>query len=357
VGRTLGPWWAVALFFIGEHLVEHNLHRNPEIRWWGPIVSQLVMATLWAAASPRVLRAAEVCADERRWWLRVARPAAGGLALALLLSGVRTLLHEYEHTPASRPCMLGLLSVVKYLHVDALLFAAVFALGLARRHAAERAAHRAHAAEVEAQLTRARLQVLQGQLNPHFLFNALNTVSALVDRDPRGTRVVVARLSELLRRGLDAAQRPETELAEEVHFLRAYLEIMALRFGDRLTVSIDLAPELERARVPTFILQPLVENAIEHGIARLRGPGQLAIRAERVGEQLRLEVRDNGPGPAAASPAGIGLGNIAARLEQLYGGAAALRLAADRERGAVATVALPYRLFDDDGDGDPEGAR
>jgi LytS/YehU family sensor histidine kinase len=228
----------------------------------------------------------------------------------------------------------------------------VLGAGLARRYQLQREAQQARAAAIEVQLAESRLHALQMQLNPHFLFNTLNTISALVESDPAATRTVVARLSELLRRTLDVAQQPEVRLADELQFIRGYLEIMKHRFSDRLTTSFAIDDGLDDALVPAFVLQPLVENAIEHGIGRIRGPGAIELRIERCGDRLQLTVRDNGPGltpglePSARD--GIGLSNTAARLAQLYPGRSALRLADDGERGAVAVVELPYRTLDDE---------
>jgi two-component system, LytTR family, sensor kinase len=346
VGKAVSVWWAVATFFAGEHLLGYNLHRNPEITWWGAVLSQFLMATAWGLVTPQLFRETDRFINEPRRWRRLTRAVLIGLAICLVFSAVRTVLHDYEHTPATRPCSYGgLASMIKYLHVDLLLFAAVFAIGLARRYAQQRADQQARTLAVESQLTAARLQALQVQLNPHFLFNALNTVSALVESDPPATRAVVARLSELLRRGLDAAQLPETRLADEVHFIRAYLQIMEVRFRDRLQVTLEVAAELDDALVPAFILQLLVENAFEHGISRILGPGRLAIRLWRAANELHLQVRDNGPGPSDdIAGRGIGLANISARLEQLYPGRSSLRLDADSPRGAIATVVLPYQV-------------
>jgi len=232
--------------------------------------------------------------------------------------------------------------------LDLPLFAAVLAAGLARRYLLQREAQQARAAAIEVQLAESRLHALQMQLNPHFLFNTLNTISALVESDPAATRTVVARLSELLRRTLDVAQQPEVRLADELQFIRGYLEIMKHRFSDRLTTSFAIEDGLDDALVPAFVLQPLVENAIEHGIGRIRGLGAVELRIERCGDRLHITVRDNGPGLDPTARNGIGLSNTAARLAQLYPGRSALRLADDRERGAVAVVELPYHTLDEE---------
>lgn len=201
------------------------------------------------------------------------------------------------------------------------------------------------AAALGRELAEARLAALQHQLNPHFLFNALNSVSMLVRRGD-GTRAVemVARLSQFLRATLEADGRPEVPLAEEVVQLQRYLEVERARFGDRLAVSIDLPGALGRALVPVLVLQPLVENAIRHGVESRPDGGSVAITARRDAGTLVLEVVDDGTGPAAPGDgSGVGLSNTRARLAALYGSAAGLELAAALPRGTRATVRVPYR--------------
>jgi signal transduction histidine kinase len=178
--------------------------------------------------------------------------------------------------------------------------------------------------QLEARLAQARLQVLRMQLHPHFLFNTLNTVSHLIQSDPDEAERVLARLGDLLRLMLDTAGEQEVPLRQEIEFLRGYLEIERARFGPGLDVRLDIEPGLLEAAVPPLILQPLVENAVLYGTARLGRTGRVEIRARRAGEKLRLEVWDDGPGlgtlPSAGSGKGIGLANTRARLAQLYNG-------------------------------------
>jgi two-component system LytT family sensor kinase len=203
-------------------------------------------------------------------------------------------------------------------------------------------------ARLQMQLADARLDALRMQLNPHFLFNTLHAVSALVERDPKGVRRMIARLSELLRTTLET-QEPEVTLAHEIAFLQRYLDIMRIRFQGRLEVSMRIAPDVESALVPNLILQPLVENAIRHGVEKLEGVGRIDIEARRDGERLHISVRDNGPGAAkdaGATATGLGLRNTRARLEQLYGTEQELAMRRD-ERGFAAEVRLPYHTRDD----------
>ena len=177
------------------------------------------------------------------------------------------------------------------------------------------------AVELEGLLHQSQLEALRSQLNPHFLFNALHSMAELVHANPRLAEQLLVRLGELLRQVLQSSNRPEVTLAEELEFIRGYVEIEQMRLGERLQVSWDIDPALAQARVPSLVLQPLVENAVQHGIAAASGPGTLGISARRQGEFLLLEVRDNGPGPRAATERsqGIGLANTRARLQRLYG--------------------------------------
>jgi sensor histidine kinase YesM len=179
----------------------------------------------------------------------------------------------------------------------------------------------AQAARLTTRLAQTELHLLKSQLHPHFLFNALNSVSALMHRDVKAADRMLARLSELLRGALDHQSTHEVSLEEEVEFLEAYLEIEQVRLGDRLSVDIDVPGSVLDARVPHMILQPLVENAIRHGIAPRAAPGHITIRARGRRGMLDIEVIDDGVGIAAGrSPnGGLGLANTRSRLQQLYG--------------------------------------
>lgn len=201
------------------------------------------------------------------------------------------------------------------------------------------------ASRLETQLAQAQLQVLRMQLQPHFLFNTLNAISALMHKDVRLADRMLARLGELLRATLEDPGTQGGTLRQELDFLRPYLEIEQARLGPRLTVTIDVPAELLDARVPYLIAQPLVENAIRHGLAPRIGPGSLSIRARRQNDLLTIQVTDDGVGFPANGHAreGIGLSNTRGRLRGLYGDDAALTLETDPGRGTVATVTLPYR--------------
>jgi two-component system, LytTR family, sensor kinase len=201
-------------------------------------------------------------------------------------------------------------------------------------------------ARLEAQLAEAKLAALNAQLNPHFLFNTLNAVSSLVERDPRGVRRMIARLSELLRYTLDGGHDPEVVVSQEIAFLERYLEIMQIRFEDRLEIDVQVGDDARDALVPSLILQPLVENAVKHGVEKVSGTGRIEISAMRHDDRLVLSVGDNGPGRTKSDNGderGVGLRNIRQRLEQLYGGAQSLTFLDRPGGGTIARIEMPFQ--------------
>ncbi len=201
-------------------------------------------------------------------------------------------------------------------------------------------------AHLQASLTEARLQALRGQLNPHFLFNTLNAISVLaLKNDQKAVVQTLSRLSDLLRISLAAEPLREVPLANELEFIDGYLEIQRLRFPDRLTIVRHIDNEAMDGLVPSMILQPLVENAVVHGIAPHAGKGVLTLTAACDNGHLRLEVRDSGPGFISAEPArtGIGLQNTRARLDQLYGEAHTFAVGNAPQGGTLASIVLPMR--------------
>ena len=201
----------------------------------------------------------------------------------------------------------------------------------------------AEASRLSEQLTTARLAALQAQLNPHFLFNSLNTIAVLVrGGDSRDAARVVEQLSDVLRRTL-STHANEIRLAEELELVRQYLAVEQARFSDRLRPEFDVDPATLDAKIPTFALQHLVENAVRHGIARRTEAGRVAIAARRDGDVLVLTVEDDGPGIADDAPqvAGHGLENTRERLRTLYGDRASLRVARTQQ-GTLATLRIPW---------------
>jgi two-component system, LytTR family, sensor kinase len=209
---------------------------------------------------------------------------------------------------------------------------------------------RTHEAELRRQVSEATLRALQAQVNPHFLFNTLNTIAHLIQDDPAGAEAMTLRLAEVFSHVLTGGHRPFSSVREEMDFLRTYLTIEEARFGDRLRVAFAVEPRAEHVVIPSLILQPAVENALKHGLSRKIGPGHLTISAAIDGADLRLSVEDDGVGPngsAARRPSGgVGLRNISERLRTLYADRATLRFEAAPQGGSVLTVRLPLHHHD-----------
>jgi len=209
---------------------------------------------------------------------------------------------------------------------------------------------RLRGSQLEAKLATAQLHALKMQLHPHFLFNTLHSISELVHDNPARAESMIVRLSDFLRLTLDHTGVPEVPVVEEIDFLRRYLEIEQMRFEDRLTVEWEIDPSTLHARVPNLILQPIVENALKHGISRNTTHGVLRISCKREDGKLAMTVFDNGPGPRRASPnmlesvrEGVGLNNTRSRLERLYGGDHHINFRHVAEGGFEVTIRIPMR--------------
>jgi two-component system, LytTR family, sensor kinase len=202
------------------------------------------------------------------------------------------------------------------------------------------------AAQLETRLVEARLKTLEAELHPHFLFNTLHAISTLVHRDPENADRMISRLSDLLRITFDRSGEPKVSLKEETEFLQKYLDIEQTRFQDRLTVSMKVDPEAFDGEVPRMILQPIVENAIKHGIAGRNGGDHVQITAGKEGERLWMQVRDNGGGlqirTLKALRTGVGLSNTRARLDCLYGRHYRLEFS-DRNGGLSVLIEIPFQ--------------
>lgn len=245
--------------------------------------------------------------------------------------------------------------VLGTLPFGASVYLAMVGIEHAVRYFSEARERETQLARMSEQLAGAKLSALQAQLNPHFLFNSLNTVAVLVrDKDTARATSVIEQLSDVLRRTLSRTRGNEVSLDDEVELVREYLGVEQARFADRLRARIDVDESLLSAAVPSFALQHLVENAIRHGISRRTGAGLVAITARRVVDSLELVVRDDGGGLAGdVSAAGHGLDNTRQRLRTLYGGRASLRVEASSPHGVVATLVIPHRelLLDRASDG------
>lgn len=234
----------------------------------------------------------------------------------------------------------------------------IVGVGTALKYLHEARARELNAAQLETRLLEARLQTLQRQMQPHFLFNTLNTISALMHRDVEAADAMIARLSDLLRMSLQKVDVQEVPLQEELDFLSKYLEIEQTRFRDRLTVVFDVQAETLHALVPNLLLQPLVENAIKHGIGPRTTPGRITVRARRNGASLELDVQDNGVGLSAARLTdfnrGVGLSNTRSRLDHLYGSLHRFEFRQPAEGGLLVCIAIPMAELAVEVDGESE---
>jgi signal transduction histidine kinase len=200
----------------------------------------------------------------------------------------------------------------------------------------------AQTARLSGQLAQAQLQALKMQIHPHFLFNTLNSIAALLHKDVEAADKMIARLGDFLRLTLQSSNAQLVDFDQELEFLKCYLEIEHIRFQDRLTVEMDIDPRALTAMVPNLILQPIVENAVRHGVATQTYPGHIAIRARRENGRLIMKVEDNGAGlKSDSNGSGIGLSNTRARLEQFYGNDFSFQIANSAERGATVTMDVP----------------
>ncbi len=203
-----------------------------------------------------------------------------------------------------------------------------------------------NAAQLQTQLVQAQLDSLKMQLHPHFLFNTLHTISALVHEDPEAAERMIAQLSEMLRLSLDNAGLHEVPLREELHFLDLYLEIEQIRYADRLRVKYEIEPETRDALVPNLVLQPLVENAVRHGIAPKTAGGEISISAARQNGNLMIRIVDNGAGlksdGVTLSKAGVGLSATRGRLERMYGSSQSMILRDLAAGGVEVRVVVPF---------------
>ena len=344
-----GAWLVPALLAAFNSLVQDGIEGRPtDWRW---VTFNFFDWLAYALLTPLVLRASRRFQLERPHVGRnIGVHLVGALLMCAAWAYLGTILRLAIFHPARAAMPQGL--VLWFLSwISTTLpfgFGVYFALvGIqhATAYLAKARERETQAARLAEQLSEARLAALRMQLHPHFLFNSLNAVTVLVrDGDVGAASRMLELLSEVLRQVLRTEGGHETALSGELEFLQRYLAIEQVRFSDRLQVRFDVPSELSRAAVPRFLLQPLVENALRHGIGRLVGTGLLEITAKHDRDKLVLTVRDNGPGlRLAAKPAtGLGLANTRARLFELYGEAGTLEVADAPDGGVIAAVRLPY---------------
>jgi signal transduction histidine kinase len=350
----LGVWTAIALAFVTSNYAMYAIKDEPQA-WWKIVFWGATEWYLFAAFSPLVFRFVRRHPLTGHDWPR--RIPAYIAVWLLLQVAIQVLYVMAERSIGLAGTLAGmephrhvLLYVTKRAAFSILVFAGMVAAAHATMLYRRYRERELRSAQLETQLARAELQSLRTQLQPHFLFNTLNTISALVHRDPDGAERVVSRLGDLLRLSLHTASRSEVALRRELEFLDGYIEIQQTRFRDRLTVTIDADPDALDAVVPSLMLQPLVENAIRHGIEPRAAPGQVLVRAWCSGSRLTITVSDDGIGvPEQGSPSptagnGVGLRNTRARLRQLYGTDHTFSVGPSPDGGTIVLLEIPYRV-------------
>ena len=305
----------------------------------------------WAAVVPGILWVARRYRFGRNTWRRAAAAHVLGVLAFTLLHAVLTVscrVPIVRYLGTRELSWWSAFQELFFLNFDweMMTYWAVVGLSHAIDFYRESQEQRVAAAQLGTRLAEARLQSLQSQLHPHFLFNTLHTISALMHRDTEAADAMLARLSDLLRLSLDRIGTQQVTLKEEMDFLQKYLEIERTRFGERLDVRLAIEPETLDAAVPNLLLQPLVENAIRHGIAQKIGGGVLEIRATRAGQELSLLVRDTGPGLSAAKLSalntGVGLTNTRSRLEELFPDRHRFEFHEPPEGGLAVSIVIPF---------------
>lgn len=342
-------WTLIGLSFASQFYLASAKAGRPVS--WGQAVSwSLGDWYVWALLSlPIVQLARRFRFDAPAWGRNLAVHLAASLGFSLVYVLLRALLGQLQSRLAGLPVSFGQAFdplVVKTFHFNLLIYWVIVSVSHAFSYYRQSQERALRATELERRLAQARLQALQMQLNPHFLFNTLNAISSLMHKDVKAADRMLARLADLLRYALDSTDAQEVPLRKELDFLERYLEIERTRFGARLTVENSVDPAVLDALVPNLILQPLVENAIKHGIERKTRDGVIRLEA-RVAEggRLSLEVEDNGPGlrPEPARRRGIGLSNTRARLQQLYGQDHGFELRNLEGGGCLVRLILPLR--------------
>src|SRR5438876_11051914 len=346
-------WTLVSIIFAGISYAAAIGENNKEFGFVSALRLNLVQFYLWAILSPLVFRFSRRFPIELRPLnvrnLLLYFPALISFAgihqliqLAVLWSITPRWRQKY---PALIDCYRAYFAFGFYIDliIALLIVIAVHALLYYQNFRASELAQ----SSLKTQLAQAQLRALKMQLHPHFLFNTLHSISSLVLEDPSKANSMIARLGDFLRLTLENSEQQLVTLKEEIEFLRTYLEIEQVRFGDRLTVAFEIEPTTLSAAVPHLSLQPVVENAIQHAIAPRATPGRIHIEAKRLNSLLRVAISDNGPGIASngdlLGAEGVGLSNVRARLNQIYGSDFRFELMNSKDGGLTVVMEIPFQ--------------
>ncbi len=350
--RYLGLWMAVSIVFAIQHALSDTLDGRMDVSFFVHLRWSMIRWFVWAALAPLVFRLA------MRYPIRPPR-LLHGLGMQLLASVGVTFLGLVLGAAVStlfEPSGFGQqlwYFVAQHFAIGLLIYWALFAILQAIHFHTEKVQREVEASRLATELAQSRLQVLKTQLQPHFLFNTLHAIATLLDEDKLSAEDMLLRLSELLRAFLEDYDGQEISLRRELELLDLYLGIQRKRFKDRLTTQVYVAPDALDCAVPSLILQPIVENAIRHGIGRHAGSDRIDIETRREGDTLHIEVRNqNSSLETEGTPGGhgIGLSNTRHRLRELYGEAADIRLDMTWPQGVACRIRLPFRAMEEPDD-------
>jgi two-component system, LytTR family, sensor kinase len=352
IGLIWGVWTIAALFFSTQVYMMYYSEKQP-IPYKKAFFVQASACYLWALVTPLVLWLARRFRIERNTWVR---KVIVHFLLSLALVSAMIALHFVLYMiVVGRAHLITPLTTFGYLYPNLdrwlLLYWFIFLMSHAFCYYSSYRKGELSASQLRTQLVQSQLEALKMQVHPHFLFNTLHSISALLSKDTEGARKMITRLGDFLRLTLENAGTMEVTLRQEIEFLNGYLEIERIRFQDRLTTEIHVDPDVLDVRVPNLILQPIVENAMRHAIANCNA-GRVEISAVPRNGALRIEVRDNGPGlsvdrkTSARAGTGLGLANTQARLVGLYGAAAHFELTNRPSGGLIVTLEIPRTAQD-----------
>ena len=348
-----GCWSLVALFFTSQTFAQSYLYQG-DITLWRALSWQFFSCYVWFILTPIILSFDRRFRLERGSLTRsIPAHVLFGFAIALFQQSIDALVLPRLGYPPGIVFRSYLHAYKTFLlinfHLALFFYWAILGVSYAITYYKKFRERELRASQLETRLAQARLQVLKMQLHPHFLFNTLNAISELVFKDPESAEQMITNLSDLLRLSLENVGVQEVPLKQELDFLGKYVEIEQTRFHDRLRLKMDIAPETLDATVPNMILQPLVENAIRHGIGVRSSGGNIVIGAERENGMLHLFVRDDGRGllngEHVALKEGVGLANTRARLAHLYGGEHRFDLNNSPGGGLTVAMKIPFRTF------------
>jgi sensor histidine kinase YesM len=344
----LGSWTIFGLF-MGAEFYFLSVRAGNSVTWGAALSSELLYASVWLVLTPVIFRLAwKFPFQKSNWFIRgIFHLFASVLASLLHRAVFLLIILTIESTPET-PFSWNVFSasVLRFVDYGIMIYWIIVLVRHSIEYYQRYRQQELQKSQLEAELNLAQLRALKMQLQPHFLFNTLNGISVLVRKDPDAACAMISRLADLLRMTLENPADQVISLSQEMKMLSCYLDIEHIRFADRLKVTFDIPAETTDALVPNLILQPLVENALKHGVAKQRGLAEIVIRSARNNGSLELTVKDSGPGvqdPSAVTE-GIGFMNTRSRLRKLYGDKCNFDFKSREGVGSMAIVRIPFHV-------------